>query len=49
MQLDELHPTITKKEEKYSFKILNCEHITYAVNTLKFEYLPLGKPTAAKG
>ena len=36
-----------EKRKKNSSKILNCGHITYAVNTLKFEYLPLGKPMAA--
>ena len=44
MQFDKLYPIIRKKN---SSKILNCGHITYAVNTLKFEYLPLGKPMAA--
>ncbi len=41
MQLDELYPTITKKE-KNSSEILNCEQITYGVNTLKIEYLGPG-------
>jgi hypothetical protein len=46
MQLDKLYPTMTEKE-KNSDEMLNCESITYTVNTIKIEYLPLGKPTAA--
>ncbi len=41
MQLDELYPTITKKE-KNSSEIFNCGHITYSVNTFKIEYLGPG-------
>ncbi len=36
-----------EKKKKISGKIFNCEHITYAINTLKIKYLLLGKPTAA--
>ncbi len=46
MQLDELYPTITEKD-KHSDEMLNCGPITFNVNTIKIEYLPLGKPTAA--
>ncbi len=42
MQLDEFYLIIAKKEQKSS-QILNCKHLTYMVNILKFEYLPLGK------
>jgi hypothetical protein len=45
MQLDELYPTITKKKRN-SAEILNCEHPTYTINIVKFDYLPLGKPAA---
>ncbi len=47
MQLHELCPTIIEKRKKNSSEILDCGHITYSVNTLKIEYFPLGKPTAA--
>ncbi len=36
MQLDELYPTIMKKNHA---EILECRHPTYTENTLKFEYL----------
>ena len=36
-----------EKSLKTSFKIFHCGHIIYAGNTLKFEYLASGKPTAA--
>jgi hypothetical protein len=45
MQLDKLYPTITEKEKK-SDEMLNCGPTTCTVNTIKIEYLPLGKPTA---
>ncbi len=44
MQLDKLYLTMTKKN---SGKIFSYGHITYAINTLKIQYLLLGKPTAA--
>ena len=47
MQLDELYPTITKKRKVNPTEILNCGHPIYTVNTIKIEYLPLGKPMAA--
>jgi len=46
MRLDELYPDITEKE-KNSDEMLNCGPITYTVNTIKIEYLPIGNPTAA--
>ncbi len=45
MQLDKLYPTITEKE-KNSDGMLNCGPITYTVNTVKIENLPLGKRRA---
>jgi hypothetical protein len=36
-----------KKRKNKSSEILNCGHITYSVNTVKIEYLPLGKSRAA--
>jgi hypothetical protein len=47
MQLDELYPAITKKIKINSAELLNCGHPRYTLNTVKFEYLPLGKPRAA--
>ncbi len=47
MQLGELYPAITKKEKNNSAKILNCGHITYTGNTLKFEYLGRCTPRTA--
>jgi hypothetical protein len=35
-----------KNEEKNHFEIFNCGHIIYTRNTLKFEYLCPGKPSA---
>jgi hypothetical protein len=46
MQLDELYLTITEKE-KNSHETLNCGPTTYTGNTIKIEYLPMGKPIAA--
>jgi hypothetical protein len=46
MELDELYPTIMKKEKNHA-EILDCCHPTYTVNTFKFEYLGLCTPKAA--
>jgi hypothetical protein len=47
MQLDELYLIITKKWQKNHAEILHCGYPTYTSNTLKLDYLPLGKPRAA--
>ncbi len=46
MQLDELYPSIINKRKRNSAEILNCGHPTYTINIVKFDYLPLRKPTA---
>jgi hypothetical protein len=37
----------SQKKKKRADEMLNCGPTTYTVNTMKIEYLPLGKPTAA--
>jgi hypothetical protein len=47
MQLDELYLTIIKKRPRNFAEVLTCELLTYTVNTVKLEYLPLDKARAA--
>jgi hypothetical protein len=40
----------SQKKKKKADEMLNCKPITYTVNTvntIKIDYVPLGKPTAA--
>ena len=47
MQFDELYLTTMKNEKEALLKCSVCRHPIHTVNTLKVEYLPLDKSTAA--
>ncbi len=47
MQLDELYPILIKKRIRNFAEASTCELLTYTVNTVKLEYLPLDKARGA--